>query len=241
MYLIGLDHRSRALYSTITIMISMPATIKVVNWTFTLLNGALKNDLIFLSVFSFILFFLVAGFTGMWLSHVSLNISMHDTLYVVAHFHLMLSGAVLMGIFVGFYFYFLTFFQLKYSQTFGFAHIILYTGGQWLTFIPMFWVSFSGLPRRLHDFPAIYMGWQSMSTVGHFITMSGVLFFYLMLLDSHFEKKLYIYLHTIVPRFNKRALYYLGKLINFNVNQNLYSIVPDKKIQLYLHNTNYVY
>ena len=231
MYLIGLDHRSRALYSTITIMISMPATIKVVNWTFTLLNGALKNDLVLLSIVSFIFFFLVAGVTGMWLSHVSLNISMHDTLYVVAHFHLMLSGTVVMGIFVGFYFYFLTFFQLKYSQTFGYIHIILYTGGQWLTFIPMFWVSFSGLPRRLHDFPAIYMGWQSMATVGHFITMLGVFAFYIMILDSHLEKKVYSYLHTLVPRFNKRILYYIGKTIHFKQNKKSYYLVPNAKTQ----------
>lgn len=158
MYLIGLDHRSRALYSTVTIMISLPATIKVVNWTFTLVNGALKVDLVLFSLVSFILFFLVAGVTGMWLSHVSLDISMHDTLYVVAHFHLMLSGAVVMGIFVGFYFYYHVFFFVKYSKNFSYHHIIYYTGGQWLTFLPMFWVSFSGLPRRLHDFPAIYMG-----------------------------------------------------------------------------------
>lgn len=236
MYLIGLDHRSRALYSTITIMISMPATIKVVNWTFTLLNGALQTDLILLSIISFILFFLVAGLTGMWLSHVSLNISMHDSLYVVAHFHLMLSGAVIMGIFVGFYFYFNTFFHLKYAQIFGYIHIILYTGGQWLTFIPMFWVSFSGLPRRLHDFPAIYMGWQSMSTVGHFVTMLGVLSFYFMILDSHLEKKIQVYLHTLTPRFNKRSLYYLGKLILFKQTQKNYSIVPNIFVQKHLKN-----
>ena len=84
MYLIGLDHRSRALYSTLTIMISLPATIKVVNWTFSLINGALKVDAAFYAAISFIFFFLVAGFTGMWLSHVSLDISMHDTLYVVS-------------------------------------------------------------------------------------------------------------------------------------------------------------
>lgn len=83
-----------------------------------------------MSIVSFIFFFLVAGFTGMWLSHVSLNISMHDTLYVVAHFHLMLSGTVVMGIFVGFYFYFNTFFNLKYSRTLAYVHIIYYTAGQ---------------------------------------------------------------------------------------------------------------
>ncbi len=226
MYLIGLDHRSRALYSTITIMISMPATIKVVNWTFTLVNGALNNDLTFLALLSFIMFFLVAGFTGMWLSHVSLNISMHDTLYVVAHFHLMLSGAVIMGIFVGFYFYFPVFFQVKYSRTFGYMHIVMYTGGQWLTFIPLFWVSFSGLPRRLHDFPAIYMGWQSMATAGHFVTMLGVLSFYFMILDSKMEKKMVGYLHSLVARFNKRALYYLGKIINFKLQKDVNNYIP---------------
>ncbi len=84
------------------------------------------------------MFFLVAGFTGMWLSHVSLNISMHDTLYVVAHFHLMLSGAVVMAIFVGIYAYFNNLFQTKFSRTFGFVHIVLYTGGQWATFLPLF-------------------------------------------------------------------------------------------------------
>ncbi len=226
MYLIGLDHRSRALYSTITIMISMPATIKVVNWTFTLVNGSFKNGLIFVASASFILLFLVAGFTGMWLSHVSLNISMHDTLYVVAHFHLMLSGAVIMAIFTGFYYYFHVFFQVKYSRTFGYVHIILYTAGQWLTFIPLFWVSFSGLPRRLHDFPAIYMGWQSMATSGHFVTMTGVFFFYFMFLDSKMEKKTTTYLHSLVARFNKRANYYVGKLVHLNINNKANNYFP---------------
>lgn len=234
MYLIGLDHRSRALYSTITIMISMPATIKVVNWTFTLVNGFLKNDLIFLAVSSFIMFFLVAGFTGMWLSHVSLNISMHDTLYVVAHFHLMLSGAVVMAIFVGFYFYFVPFFQTKYSRSFGYVHIILYTGGHWLAFLPLFWVSFSGLPRRLHDFPAIYMGWQSMSTSGHLVTMLGVVAFYFMILDSKIEKKTQINISTLIARVNRRTNYYLIKILTLYINKVKYANVPHKNIQLLL-------
>lgn len=228
MYLIGLDHRSRALYSTITIMISMPATIKVINWTFTLINGFLRNEIVFSSVLSFIFFFLVAGFTGMWLSHVSLNISMHDTLYVVAHFHLMLSGAVVMSIFVGIYFYFPILFQTKYSRNFAHAHIFLYTGGHWLVFIPMFWVSFSGLPRRLHDFPAIYMGWQSMSTVGHFLTMLGVVYFFFLLFESKLEKKATILLASLIARFNKRANYYLAKLINFKLQAQELGILPSK-------------
>jgi len=236
MYLIGLDHRSRALYSTITIMISMPATIKVVNWTYTLVNGGLKKDTVLMSIISFIFFFLVAGFTGMWLSHVSLNISMHDTLYVVAHFHLMLSGTVVMGIFVGFYFYFNTFLGLKYSRTLSYIHIIYYTAGQWCTFLPLFWVSFSGLPRRLHDYPAVYMGWQSMATVGHFLTMVGVFSFYIALFEAHLEKKLGVMFHTIIARFNKRALYYLYKIVFYQYLQNTFKLIPSKKVQSILQN-----
>jgi cytochrome c oxidase subunit 1 len=88
-------------------------------------NGALKIDVVFIGVVSFIFLFLVAGVTGMWLSHVSLNISMHDTLYVVAHFHLMLSGAVVMGIFVGFYFYFHVFFCEISENVFVLSHSLL--------------------------------------------------------------------------------------------------------------------
>jgi len=219
MYLVGLDHRSRSLYSTITIMISLPATIKMVNWTYTLVNGMIKNNLILYGVVSFIFLFLVAGFTGMWLSHVSLNISMHDTLYVVAHFHLMLSGAVVMAIFVGFYYYYYSLMQTKYSKLFSFAHIIYYTIGQWTTFIPMFWVAFSGLPRRLHDFPLIYLGWQSMSTVGHFISMIGVFCFYTTLLESSFERKLTPVTINLVPRFYVDSTFLYLKTINIKLNK----------------------
>ena len=233
MYLIGLDHRSRSLYSTITIMISLPATIKMVNWTYTLVNGMIKNNLILYGVVSFIFLFLVAGFTGMWLSHVSLNISMHDSLYVVAHFHLMLSGAVVVSIFVGFYYYYFSLIQTKYSKLFSFAHIIYYTIGQWATFIPMFWVAFSGLPRRLHDFPLMYLGWQSMSTVGHFTSMIGVFCFYITLLESNFERKLVVLTHNLVPRMYNDYSYLYLKKINMNLNKKKQTIFPKKQTRVF--------
>lgn len=235
MYLIGLDHRSRSLYSTITIMISLPATIKVVNWTYTLVNGLIKNNLIMYSFISFLFFFLVAGFTGMWLSHVSLNISMHDSLYVVAHFHLMLSGAVVMGVFTGFYFYYFSLLQLKYSKLSSFAHIVYYTIGQWVTFLPLFWLAFSGLPRRLHDFPLIYLGWQSVATAGHFTTMIGVFAFYITLLESAFEKKLITYTHNIVCRFYNDSVFFKLKSINvYFLNKKKNSNYLIKKIRFFI-------
>lgn len=233
MYLIGLDHRSRSLYSTITIMISLPATIKMVNWTYTLVNGMIRNNLILYGVISFIFLFLVAGFTGMWLSHVSLDISMHDSLYVVAHFHLMLSGAVVVSIFVGFYYYYFSLVQTKYSKLFSFAHIIYYTIGQWGTFLPMFWVAFSGLPRRLHDFPLMYLGWQSLSTVGHFISMIGVFCFYITLLESNFERKLITLSYNLVPRMYNDMSYIFLKQVNIRSNIKKKISTPNKKVRTF--------
>jgi heme/copper-type cytochrome/quinol oxidase subunit 1 len=233
MYLVGLDHRSRTMYSTITIMISMPATIKVVNWTLSLVNGALKVDLPLLFSISFLLLFLVAGFTGMWLSHVSLNISMHDTFYVVAHFHIMLSGAALTGIFSGFYYYFNSLFNIKYSRIYGYIHLIYYSGGQWITFIPQFYLGFSGMPRRIHDYPIVFMGWHSMSTTGHFITLIGVLSFFLMLFDSNYERRVSSLSTLGMPRFYKRVTYYLFKIKFYKIIQNKLNGIPNKNIRLF--------
>ena len=224
MYLVGLDHRSRTMYSTITIMISLPATIKVVNWTLTLVNGALKIDVALLFIVSYILFFLVSGFTGMWLSHVGLNVSMHDTFYVIAHFHLMLSGTAMVGLFAGFYYYFTALFGIKYSRIFGLLHLIYYSGGHWIAFLPQFYLGFSGMPRRIHDYPVIFMGWHSMSTAGHFITLIGIFFFFFMLFDSHLERRLSIPISFGIPRWNKRINYYVFKIrylqnINLKINK----------------------
>ena len=237
MYLVGLDHRSRALYSTITVMISLPATIKIVNWTMTLLNGALRWDVALLFIFAFILFFLSGGLTGMWLSHVSLNVSMHDTFYVIAHFHLMFSASVFTAIFGGIYYYFPALFGIKYSRMFGYLHLIYFFGGQWLTFIPMFWLGYSGMPRRIHDYPAFMMGWHGMASVGHLTTLIGVMFFFFMLLDSHIERRVAVHSILGIPRWHKRILYYVFKIRYLQyVNKRLFRL-PNSKVRILLSNS----
>lgn len=237
MYLVGLDHRSRALYSTITVMISLPATIKIVNWTMTLLNGAMRWDVALLFMFAFILFFLSGGLTGMWLSHVSLNVSMHDTFYVIAHFHLMFSASVFTSIFGGIYYYFPALFGIKYSRMFAYLHLVYFFGGQWLTFIPMFWLGYSGMPRRIHDYPAFMMGWHGMASVGHLTTLIGVMFFFFMLLDSHLERRVAVHSILGIPRWHKRVLYYVFKIryLQF-MNKKLYRL-PNSKVRILLSNS----
>jgi heme/copper-type cytochrome/quinol oxidase subunit 1 len=81
-----------------------------------------------------------------------------------------------------------------------------------MTFLPMFYLGFSGMPRRVHDYPVVFMGWHSMATTGHFITMTGVIFFFLMFLDSHIEKRVATPLTLGIPRWHKRAQYYVFKI-----------------------------
>ena len=234
MYLVGLDHRSRSLYSTITIMISLPATIKMVNWTLTLINGALKVDVVLAWSVAYMLVFLVGGFTGMWLSHVALNVSMHDSFFVVGHFHLMLTGVVMVGTFTGIYYYFGAIFGIKYSRFFAYMHLIYYNGGIWLTFVPMFWLGFSGMPRRIHDYPAVFMGWHSMASTGHMITLVGVIFFFFAIIDSHIEKRVVIYSTLGLPRWHKRVQYYIFKIRYLQLTNKQVNVLPNSKIRTFL-------
>jgi heme/copper-type cytochrome/quinol oxidase subunit 1 len=236
MYLVGLDHRSRNMYSTITIMISLPATIKVVNWTLTFSNSAVRIDTPFIFTIAYIFFFLVGGFTGMWLSHVGLNISMHDTFYVVAHFHLMLAGVTVTGIFAGTYYYYYQIFGLKYNRNLSYAHFIYYVCGIWVTFIPIFYLGFAGLPRRIHDFPAIFLGWQGMATCGHFLTMIGVAFFFLNVFVSRLERKSYLSYSLGITRWQKRIHYYLYKIKWNQYNDNIAKVLPDAEERVFIKN-----
>ena len=148
----------------------------------------------------------------MWLSHVSLNIYTHDTFYVVAHFHFMFSGSTFSGIFLVVYYYFHILFGLRYSKIFSYFHWLYWTLGQWLTFLPLFWVGYNGLPRRYHDYPVIFLGWHGMSSIGHLLTLISIFFFFLMFLDSIIEKNIYMNIFLGVPRFYKRIGYYSFKI-----------------------------
>lgn len=212
MYLVGLDHRSRSLYSTVTVMISLPAIVKLVNWTLTILNGALKIDTAILFVNAFFFFFLCGGLTGMWLSHVGLNVYVHDTFYVVAHFHFMFSSSTFSAVFAAIYYYYSVLFGIKYSKIFSLLHLVYWTCGQWLTFLPLFWIGYNGLPRRYHDYPLFYMGWHGLSTIGHFLVIMSLLFFFLGLAESFIEKKIFTHNTMGIVRFNKRINYYLFKI-----------------------------
>lgn len=138
MYMVGLANTTRTLYSTMTVMISVPASTKVLHWCVSLTNGAPRLDVPFLFVLSFIYFFTLGGLSGMFVAHIGFDILFHDTFYVIGHFHVMLAGAAVSCIFAAFYHYYSSIFGLRYLRPLAYLHFILYFIGQLMTLIPMF-------------------------------------------------------------------------------------------------------
>jgi len=138
MYMVGLANTTRTLYSTMTVMISVPASTKVLHWCVTLVNSAPQIDVSLLFLLSFTYFFTLGGLSGMFNAHMGFDVCLHDTFYVIGHFHVMLSGAAFSCAFAGFYFYFGSIFGVRYSRVFAYAHFVSYFLGQVFTVIPMF-------------------------------------------------------------------------------------------------------
>ena len=210
MYLVGLDHRSRSLYSTVTVMISLPAVVKIVNWTLTFMYGAIKLDSVFSFISAFIFFFISGGLTGLWLSHVSLNVFVHDTFYVVAHFHFMFSAATFSALFGAIYFFFKKLFGLNFNSLCSFAHLVMWKFGQWVTFTPLYWIGYNGLPRRYHDYPVFFLGWHAIATSGHSVTLLGLFFFYAGIIEVKIRNAI-LSLEIGVSRWYRRIQFYITK------------------------------
>lgn len=105
-----------------------------------------------------------------------------------------------------------------------------------MTFIPLFWVGYGGMPRRIHDYPAIFMGWQGMASVGHLTTLIGVIFFFIMLLDSHIERRVVVYSTLGIPRWHKRVNYYMFKIRYLMLSKKQLAGLPNSRLRLLFTN-----
>jgi heme/copper-type cytochrome/quinol oxidase subunit 1 len=208
MYMVGLANSVRTLYSTMTVMISVPASTKVLHWCVTLTQATLTLDVGFLFLISFMYFFVLGGLSGMFVAHIGFDTLFHDTFYVIGHFHVMLAGAAVSCIFAAFYFYFAALFGVRYSRFFAYLHYIFYTAGQLLTLIPMFWLGYAGMPRRIMDYPSAFGGWHSVVTSGHLLTVLSLVFFFCMLVDSFYENRAPEDSRRGVSRLNTRLGFY---------------------------------
>lgn len=176
MFLSSQSPLANMLFSVLTMLVGVPTAIKIFNWTATLYKGSISLKTPMLYALSFIFLFTIGGLTGLFLAALSVDVHLHDTYFVVAHFHYVMMGGTVMGLLAGLHYWWPKITGRMYPELCGQISAFLVFIGFNITFLPQFVSGTHGMPRRYHDYAPEHAIYNLISTVGSWFIATGLFF-----------------------------------------------------------------
>jgi cytochrome c oxidase subunit 1 len=189
MFTAGLGRNAQGYFMIASMVIAVPTGVKVFSWIATMWGGSIVFKTPMLYAIGFILLFTIGGVTGVVVASAGIDHAMHDTYYVIAHFHYVLSLGSAFAIFAGFYYWFPKMSGYLYNEALARTQFFVTFVGVNVVFFPQHFLGLAGMPRRYVDYPDAFAFWNLVSSLGAYVSTAGVLLFFVVVAEAFARRR----------------------------------------------------